>query len=186
MNQNNTEEISVEKLMEYLISSLEETYIKDAHLYENNLCERSLTFHLGLIMYSKRGDFGLGDYDVDSEYNKNGELQKVINSKVRYPDLIIHKRGKNPNNNLLVIEIKKGSRYFKREDFDNDVAKLKFLTENEDYQYKLGAHVCLDSNNFIIKWYLDGKSQNGFYLHDSTLNFENNNFIKKYGKIDIS
>lgn len=71
--------------------------------------------------------------------NLSEEIEKL--SQNFYPDIIVHKRGSN-DKNILVIEAKKGTA-----DGDLDIKKLKALTNQEGemhYRYLLGARVILD------------------------------------------
>lgn len=84
--------------------------------------------------------------DVDPEYyDLEKEVQKV--SRNFYPDIIVHKRGDN-SHNLLVIEAKIN----KQDEFDK--AKLIALTKKTQsvkgeqiYKYQLGAHIIFASGS---------------------------------------
>lgn len=189
--------MTVESLKKLLIESLNETYVTDNHLYENELCERSKVFRIGLILSRITADNQeCAGYFVDSEYNKRGSLKKLITGDyAQYPDLILHKRGNNPDENLLVVEFKVSSTPLEKEGFENDVKKIRYLTANNEYNYRLGAHVCLCSSGYIIKWYLSGLPEHGFtyysnirktILEQPTETISNNDFMKKYGRIDSS
>ena len=108
-----------------LNSALTALYTKDVHLLKENLNERSITHRLAVYLQREfRG------YDVDCEYNGNvkaadGKGRKTIPDELCprlkeykrrnyddaadlsvFPDIIIHKRGENKRN-LLIIEAKK-------------------------------------------------------------------------------
>ena len=183
----------INELKLLLIDSLNETYHKDTHLYDNGLCERSKVFRIGLILSQKIMSNELySDYSVDSEYNKRGSLDKIITGKkAQYPDLMLHKRGDNPDENLLVAEFKVSSTDLTENDFKNDVKKLEYLTCDNEYNYKLGAHVFLCPSGYIIKWYQSGKPESGFNiffdtekskLEESDPKVLNNKFLKEYEK----
>lgn len=115
--------------------SLEELLDKDEELLIHNANERSISHRLAMYLEQKVRDFET-DYDVDVEYNRvigeNGETEDIRDSKrVKYdefssecrgrkitdgdtnaqtvfPDIIVHRRGSNEYN-LLVIEVKKTS-----------------------------------------------------------------------------
>ncbi len=120
------------------------------------------------------------DYDVDSEYN--GDIEKpndrkaldiarnrlieigykpnVQNNYKLSPDIIIHKRGTN-NDNLVVIEVKKD--ISPENDKKYDLIKLEHLTINylgNHYNYKIGIAIILgtgaEAGNFTKKIYQDG------------------------------
>ena len=178
-------------LKNLLIESLKETYIEDSHLYENNLCERCKVFHIGLILSQKIKEYSeYSSYSVDSEYNKRGSLDKIITGDYpQYPDLMLHKRGDNPDENLLIVEFKVSSTSLTKADFKNDVEKLKYLTKDGEYNYKFGAHVFLCSSGYIIKWYQSGKPESGYYIYSGILKKElgesdpkvlKNKFLREY------
>ena len=185
--------MNTEDLKKILINSLNETYHKDNHLYDNGLCERSKVFRIGLILSQKiKENSEYSSYSVDSEYNKRGSLDKIITGDyAQYPDLMLHKRGDNPDENLLVVEFKVQSTSFTKDGFENDVKKLEHLTKNNEYNYKLGAHVFLCPSGYIIKWYQSGNPKPGLYIYSITLKKEleesdpkvlNNKFLKEYEK----
>jgi hypothetical protein len=117
------------------------------------LNERTISTHLSnyLKPYFK-------GYDIDHEYNGDidkpndrkaldiasnrlNEIGKKTNLKANYklsPDIIVHKRGTNKNN-LIVIEVKKDSSPDRDKEFD--LIKLEHLTIDylgNHYNYKLG------------------------------------------------
>lgn len=116
---------------------------KDQHLLSVEANERSLTHkfaeHLQNILGCK--------WDVDCEYNRDGtdpkkisEIIKIVgentttdktNAKTVYPDIIVHKRGKD-GPNLLVIEAKKDATPKKRAE---DIDKLKKIQEQYGYTF---------------------------------------------------
>ncbi len=96
----------------------------------------------------------LPDMHVDCEYNRHGPLVKKIlvyrgerigpddlDAKTVYPDIVIHTRG-NDSNNVLVIEVKK--RTNSRRASDSDRTKLKALTGIE-FRYQVGLYVEIDA-----------------------------------------
>lgn len=189
--------MNTDALKNLLLESLNKTYVEDSHLYENNLCERSKVFRIGLILSQKiNGNLEYTGYSVDSEYNKRGSLDKIITrDNAQYPDLILHRRGNNPDENLLVVEFKILPTNRPIDDFKNDKDKLVHLTKDKEYNYKLGAHVCLYSSGYIIKWYQAGKPESEFYIFDNKGKEElknsdsrilNNKFLKVYARTKIS
>lgn len=78
----------------------------------------------------------------ESNWNLSEEIEKL--SKGFYPDIIVHRRGSN-NFNKLVIEGKKGNL-----NSDLDVEKLTALTSQDGephYRYLLGAQISFDIEN---------------------------------------
>ncbi|MCG8483105.1 MAG: hypothetical protein MJA31_07335 [Clostridia bacterium] len=139
--------------------------VNDNYLLKYDVCERSIAHRLAIYLENTFGH----SYDVDCEYNKNIEhnsgLKKIemIHSKWRelfpnngisrqqyeedimiekivHPDIVIHRRGRN-DHNLLVVEIKKSSSCIS-EEFDD--IKLKSYTNpnyDEGLQYKYGVFI---------------------------------------------
>jgi len=100
------------------------------------------------------------DYDVDCEYNKHIDTEKIVNkfnSSIR-PDILIHKRGTD-NNNLVCIEIKKEQNNSTR---TNDYNKLKELTKQDgQYKYYLGIFIDFYKNKSktVIIYFRNGIEQ---------------------------
>ncbi|MGO4952334.1 hypothetical protein [Paenibacillus sp. DRB1-1] len=131
-------------------------YEKDKYLIKNDLNERTIAHKFSNYIQEEFNEF-----DVDCEYNKNVdeaegnkniyflkqeylELNKNFKETVSidnieyvrmsiYPDIIIHKRGSNLQN-LLIIGIKKSTN---REDRNFDFSKLKCYTDTSRHN-KLG------------------------------------------------
>ena len=82
----------------------------------------------------------IADYDVDCEYNRDGYGMKNIDGTLVYPDFILHKRGTN-DSNLLIIEFKTWWNSDNRE----DIEKLKAMMSNwYRYQYQYGYSIILN------------------------------------------
>jgi hypothetical protein len=93
------------------------------------------------------------DYKVDCEYNRHGDetkrlqypFRRVIlqpddlDAKTVYPDIIIHQRG-HDNDNLVVIEVKTNRSH---ENTSKDEEKLKAFTRPE-YNYRIGLSLVFD------------------------------------------
>lgn len=158
-------------------------------LVERNLHERTLVASIFCSLNSrfekqKAKNVNLVELDVDFEYNRNMDEQKFLFNKCKkcdstkcfvkegnypkpgsrhpsYPDLVIHKRGTNENNQV-VIEFKKQSNTSSR---DNDIAKLTFFTcqksdsdnPQRDYQYKQGLFIELGESSYKTTFYCDAE-----------------------------
>lgn len=134
--------------------------VNDNYLLINDVNERSIAHKLAVYLEQTLGR----DYDIDCEYNRNsGDIKKIemlvskwnelnnhssiieddmlseiLVEKTVYPDIIVHKRG-NPDDNLLVIEVKKSTSSVNA---DFDIAKLKCYTEpGSRLNYKYGAFI---------------------------------------------
>lgn len=77
---------------------------------------------------------------VSNEFDRReNEIKKLGRSKI-VPDLIVHRRG-DQTDNLLVVEVKLAGNY----NFESDVRKLKGMTQaNGEYGYAAGLHLVLD------------------------------------------
>ncbi len=134
---------------------MEKLLEKDVFLIKNVLHEGTLSHKLGCYLQNQ-----FPEMDVDCEYNKHevGTKMIVINDKEEEirPDIVVHRRG-DDSNNLVVIEVKKeGS----RKERDWAVTKLTELTRKDGkYQYKYGVlvEVQIRTNEILEGWYVDGK-----------------------------
>jgi hypothetical protein len=108
-----------------VLKSLERVKCNDTDLLRFDVNERSITHRLAVYL----GEEISGDWDVDVEYNREGENEvsksvsmgnfrseisddidpEDLDAKTVYPDIIVHTRGEQ-HENLLVIEAKKSGR----------------------------------------------------------------------------
>ncbi len=115
---------------------------RDVHLLQYNVSERSITHKLGCYLQEQ-----FPGWDVDCEYNRNHDLQKRLGLPPKdgesdepeeqsvFPDVIVHRRGGN-DHNLLVVEVKKTGR---DESFDEwDRTKLRAFKDRNELGYKYG------------------------------------------------
>ena len=101
-------------------------------------------------------DSQLKFYDLDNEYNRNGQDSKrTPNFKNgTYPDLIIHKRGSNEKN-VIIIECKTNW----NNDIHIDLQKLKnFICIKGEYKYKYGVSIIFKINTIEIRILEHGKA----------------------------
>ena len=124
---------------EYLIKIYSDKYNKD-----NHVSERGIVFRFGVYLEKYRLKY-FPQYDLDVEYNRNINLIKMLNNKPVMPDLIIHKRGTNENN-LLVLEFKT---WWNKNQIE-DIKRVK-LFKNE-LNYKYGATILIDKEHYKICW----------------------------------
>lgn len=149
--------------------------VNDNYLLKEDVNERSITHKLAMYLDHTFGKA----YDVDCEYNRNidhpSNQKRIMLSEYRlesdrltiiedvvertvYPDIIVHKRGKNTHN-LLVVEVKKSSSYVS-EEYDHEKLKLyTSLNSPSSLRYKYGV---------FIKFHV--KSQN--YVEPAIVYFE--------------
>ncbi len=123
---------------------------KDRDLLCLKANERSITHKLAEHLQHQ-----FADLDVDCEYNRHGYDVKRLtwghettrkdctHAKTVYPDIIVHKRGCD-DINILVIEVKKSD----GGDPSRDMEKLSAFTDpNGEYKYKLGLFLEFDVCN---------------------------------------
>lgn len=137
-----------------LNQAIEKLLEMDHHLLDADASERSLSHRLAVHMIDR-----FPDYEIDCEYNRDGfDVKKLtlagrdvydteLDAVTVFPDIIVHKRG-SQNNNLLVIEIKKASSLVSP---DYDIEKLNaFKTE---LNYIFAAHVRIGylKNGLLIR-----------------------------------
>jgi hypothetical protein len=143
-----------------LEDSIAEFYDKDKTLMTNGSqsrkgMEQACAFRIGYYFCSKIKGSTFHSYDVDMEYNKNGIDPKCINNNRIRPDLIVHKRGSN-SDNLLIVEFKYGL----KKNVAEDIEKIKGLTYSFGrYSYKIGVLVELgkDSNEVNYRYFKNGQ-----------------------------
>jgi|GEM_PF-835532 hypothetical protein len=122
--------------------------------------EQTIVFRVGIHLHEllKRTQYTL--FNLDCEYNKHDDNPKEKNdgSKMR-PDLLIHSRG-NDDHNILVVEFAGWWKEFK--DLESDKTKLEELTcSNGAYKYQLGVLVkTSDVGIAEYEYFRDGKVEN--------------------------
>ena len=156
-----------EVLINIVNKALDNLYKEDYILIKNNVQEESIVSAFTRYFEKEIETMNLKKkyLSIDNEYNKDilsesgfKEIYYEGKSHNIKPDFILHERGTN-NNNILVIEFKKMS--------NNDVKgrksdkyKLIILTDNKlKYKYQLGLFIDLSTerNKTIIKKYINGK-----------------------------
>ena len=151
-----TSQLKFEDLRIAVKKALIEFRENDLPLLERDADERAISHQIGCYLKNK-----FSDLKVDCEYNRLGDEPKTSSDgqKIR-PDILIHWRGVNAKN-ILVIEIKKSS----NRDVEPDKKKLLDLTKLEGkFGYQFGLLLILSMRKpYIIheKWY-----QNGTHLQD--------------------
>jgi hypothetical protein len=114
---------------------------RDTALLSRNAAERTVAARLALYLSAL-----FPAYDVDVEYNRHGLDPKDVTlpitcrgggRKLIVPDIIIHHRGSD-DANLLVIELKKSTNH---EPHDCDRAKI--VAMKREYRYTFGVFIVL-------------------------------------------
>ena len=129
-----------------VVKALRVLFIKDECLLDNDVHEITISHKLAEYL-----QYQFSDMNVDCEYNRqippdNGDPIKRrsdTGNPVR-PDIIVHKRGSNENN-CLVIEIKA-----ERDQTSKDTKKLKDYTNPKTLGYKFGLFLGIDRKNKYI------------------------------------
>lgn len=173
-------EYSYKKIEQKIGQAIKSFREKDFLLLQLNSSERSIAHKLACYLKVE-----FKEYDVDCEYNKNRDMPKmiirfwdkckdiVLRKKEAYPDIVVHKRGVN-DNNLLVIELKKSSNRSQKER-DFDLIKLKaYMTEGDDYQYQYGMFI-----DFFVKNDFQKEPTKKIYRNWKEISLES----KYFGKI---
>lgn len=129
----------IEKL---IVRALDLLYQKDSYLIKNGVHERSIVFRFAHYLQNLMDEADeLKEFDLDLEYNKNGRFAKRIPARIRgaFPDLIIHKRGIN-DGNLLIVEFKT----WWDPDTSKDEVKLRqFVDPTGEYGYSAAKSITL-------------------------------------------
>ena len=153
-----------EKLASYVKSAFKMLYKNDSHLIYNgandseekpdkkhHVGERSIVFRYAHYLQNLISeDEMFKEYNLDCEYNRNGTACKGLPSFPRgtYPDLIIHKRGSNEDN-LLVMEFKT----YWNDDREDDIKKIReFMDSTGKYKYKYGISVLIERDMQRYEW----------------------------------
>lgn len=134
----------LQKAIEVCIAKL---YGIDPIIIERGGMERSVSFRFALYLNEEKEKLSwLNGLFLDMEYNKNGDKAKITMRK-KYgaqPDIIIHNRGLN-DANVLVLEMKG---WWDKRSRADDFMKLEDFTHQEgEYKYGLGVFLELDKND---------------------------------------
>jgi len=127
------------EISERLEKAIQKLMKNDRDLLISDVNERSITHRLAMYLQEE-----FPDLDVDCEYNRYGfETKRVkdfypadaktddTNARTVFPDIIVHKRGaQGPN--VLVIEAKKST----TKDDGLDIHKLEAYKSNENLKYE--------------------------------------------------
>lgn len=124
--------------------ALDSLFTHDKHLLSADTNERSLSHMLAVHLLSQ-----FPNYQVDCEYNRDGfDVKKLmlaerpakydeVEAVTIFPDIIVHKRGENTQN-ILVIEMKKASSIINHH---YNIQKLKAF--KSELKYLFAAHVVI-------------------------------------------
>lgn len=148
----------VEMLKSLLAESIAKLYANEFSLLIvrglENACVVRVIYYMQDMLNNDPRFYMWRHYNLDFEYNKSVGGLKVINTRSKYikPDLILHIRGTDAHN-LMVIEFKKG-----RKTSDKDIEKLRALTGDDcRYKYILGCAVVLNKQGPIYQFVENGE-----------------------------
>ena len=134
--------MTIEEVTKKVLTATGELYKNKKHLIEEKAHERTIAAHIAGYLQAI-----LKDWDVDPEYNREGEKRKTkedIDGKVAYPDIIIHRHGPlGPN--LAAIEVKG---FWNKTDRKDDETKLIKLQQKHNYQFLFRLE--LNENEFDL------------------------------------
>ena len=138
--------------------ALDKLYNDDSYLFnidtsskiKKHVGERAIVFRFGLYFQQELDKYEFfNDFKLDCEYNRSGSNPKqlqIIGNRF-FPDLILHKRGDNKNN-LLVIEFK--GWWNKNQIYDEKKIK-EMVKEDGEFRYCEGYTILLEKNREQVK-----------------------------------
>lgn len=129
----------IENLIDIVHTSINHLYEKDSSLFQVRVHERSIAFKFGVYFQELINESEFESLDLDFEYNKRENDNKITPSRPNgsYPDMVLHRRG-TQDQNKLIIEFKcSWNRTLRHQDF----IKLQEYTDQNlqsGYYYGLG------------------------------------------------
>lgn len=119
----------------------------DAKLCERKIHERTLTARFAIYLQRRFGS----EYFVDCEYNKmsldgsNTDILKRLDDfpskKNVYPDIIVHKRTKEVEDNLLIIEAKPAKSARSKRTREKEAKKVHAYMTSRGLRYQYGYYL---------------------------------------------
>ena len=139
----------MKQFLEQLIKkSLDDLYRNDKYLIDHKVAERDITHRFAHYFENYMQDTNIAEYNVGCEYNRDGYGIKQVNGNYIYPDFILHKRGSNEDN-LLIIEFKT---WWTPEN-NKDIKKIQCMMHPQlRYKYKYGCCITINQDNSEIFW----------------------------------
>lgn len=147
----------VSRIDALVLEALNRLYEKDHYLICNkpsasgrslgnghHVGERAIVFRFALYLQNLLSDDMFSGYNLDCEYNRNGTRSKSLPSfkNGTYPDVILHKRGRN-DGNLLVIEFKT----YWNSNQEKDRKKIEeFTSPDGNYRFLRGYTILIGIN----------------------------------------
>lgn len=131
---------------------LDKKLICDNNFIDTHAHEWSICFKFGVYFYNYINSNNiLKKYDLDAEYNRDIEGVKRLSIRPNgcYPDLILHKRGSNENN-ILMIECK--GWWANENDIEEDKKKITEFLNSERYKYMFGLLIVFNKEDIVFDW----------------------------------
>lgn len=154
-----------ELLLSLLKKAVNECYRNDLPLIERSMEQASVAriyYYMQNAINLENKFSELKQYNLDCEYNKNGQHIKTTPRcpKGTRPDIILHKRSSN-DTNLIVIEFKpRNAKYRKKDGQYIDIIKLEDFTSDVIYNYQIGVLVKLYKKEPKYEIYKQGQKIN--------------------------
>ena len=143
---------------------MEKSYVLlDEEVFERCLC--------GALMHELNKQLeknACNNYYADIEFNRNKKRVKQLPNDDGFdnnilPDIIVHSRGKETIDNLLVLEMKKSSA--EQQDKKKDRNRLRKMTKQNckegsySYKYKLGVYyeINFEEKQILVEFYQTGR-----------------------------
>lgn len=142
---------------------------KDLDLLYEDISERCFC---GALMHELNKQLEKNDcnnYYADVEFNRNKKRINQLHNDDGFvsnilPDIIVHIRGKEIPDNLLVLEMKKSSA--DHQDKENDRNRLRKMTKQNyngnsySYEYRLGIYyeINFEKKQILVEFYQDGEN----------------------------
>lgn len=150
-------------LITLLKEAVQKCYANDFTLIERSMeqaCVTRICIYMHELIQNDNRFSCLRRYNLDCEYNKNGdhikETPRCPNGT--RPDLILHKRGSN-SSNLIIVEFKPRKAHYKKHIETGkyiDEVKLEDFTNQGIYNYQIGVWVKLHKRKPTYTYYKNG------------------------------
>lgn len=132
------------RITELVMRCVESLCTRDVFLFKAGVSERAITHRLASYIQDS-----VPEWAVDAEYNRHGVKVKTAKLpdgvKLVAPDIVIHSRGSDETNEL-VVEVKILGRG-DEEDRKHAHQKLDAMVFGEEYKYRLGLFLELGFND---------------------------------------
>ncbi|MCL2521292.1 MAG: hypothetical protein FWE36_00355 [Erysipelotrichales bacterium] len=123
--------------------------VNDEGQFPNDIHERTRVSRVAHYLSQLiKNDIDFIGYSVDVEYNRRGlEIKRTGEGDLLLPDLIVHKRKSEDQNNLLYVEFKNSNNSCA------DISRIREMTDqNGRYKYLLGCFVRFDKLD-SLEWF---------------------------------